>query len=482
MTAGIDDLEIISFERPADAPVAQLLNEGISRAKHDIVVFVHDDIEFDNTGWAKLLYERFLSSNFGILGVSGTTHLDSNGGWLKDTRKAAGRVGFYSNNERFEIRYSSIFQNNVLAVCCIEGAFFACHKKRIVHRFDERYPGKEFYDIDFSFANHIAGVPTGVMFDVSITHLAVAEKKGEDWKQHRNIFLNKFISDAEGKPILSYDLKPEIIIGLAASVPARQPKVEVIIPNKDNVQLLESCIRSILGKSSYSNLKITVADTGSDQSNFSQIKELCQREKLKLVEFSSYHFAKTNNDVVKDYLDSDTELLLFCNNDIELINDAISALVATYLANEKSCGTVGARLHFADNSVQHFGIELVGARKQDGSIDVSVMHKGYGSSYGYALEDDTDVAGNTAAFMLISRELFTEIGMFNEAYKECMEDLELNLQCILHGRKNITVANAVAYHYESQTRENTGHILPDDFLRVIDVIRQNIQLHSYIRV
>ena len=62
-----------------------------------------------------------------------------------------------------------------------------------------------------------------------------------------------------------------------------------------------------------------------------QIREYCKDQDVKLIEFEFYHFAGTNNDVVRDHCDNDTDLLLFCNNDIELINDAISEMVSLYL-------------------------------------------------------------------------------------------------------------------------------------------------------
>jgi len=56
--------------------------------------------------------------------------------------------------------------------------------------------------------------------------------------------------------------------------------------------------------------------------------------------------------------------------------------------------------------------------------------------------------------MLINRKLFIDLGCFNEEYIECLEDAELNLKCLLNKKENITVSDAVAYHYESLSRNN----------------------------
>jgi len=54
--------------------------------------------------------------------------------------------------------------------------------------------------------------------------------------------------------------------------------------------------------------------------------------------------------------------------------------------------------------------------------------------------------------MMIRKNIFETLGMFNENYISCLEDVELNLKCLLVGLENICDSNSVAYHYESQTR------------------------------
>jgi len=66
-----------------------------------------------------------------------------------------------------------------------------------------------------------------------------------------------------------------------------------------------------------------------------------------------------------------------------------------------------------------------------------------------------EVYGNTAAFLMIERSDFVKF-YFNENYQECFEDVELNLQMLKLGRKNYQVGHAVAYHYESQTRNEVA--------------------------
>jgi GT2 family glycosyltransferase len=118
-------------------------------------------------------------------------------------------------------------------------------------------------------------------------------------------------------------------------------------------------------------------------------------------------------------------------------------------------GIVGSRLHYEDNTLQHSGIFMY-LNQIDKTINVT--HNNSNSYFNYVV-DDREVAVNTAALMMVRKDLFINIGMFNELYNHCWEDVELNLQCILKGYINIVSGKSVAFHYESKTRnigeENT---------------------------
>ncbi len=227
-------------------------------------------------------------------------------------------------------------------------------------------------------------------------------------------------------------------------------KLAIIIPTKGKINLLISLLNSIVYHSEYSRdyMKIYIADTGSTDKEKEMIKYYLKRlkdeENLEciFIEYDYYNFSKINNDVVKNYIDKDTELILLCNNDIELINDAISMCVKEY---DEETGTVGARLMFKNNLVQHGGITLVKG------LPTHLFYK-----KPFPKENNGKIIrtfGNTGAFMLTSKELWDRIGGLNETYERCFEDVEFNLACLLNGKKNKTLYGAICWHYESATRE-----------------------------
>lgn len=480
-TSGIKDIEVLMYENPNGISLTKIYNKGLSDSTNNIVVFCHDDIIFNKKKWGNKILEDFKNYNYGILGVAGSTYMAPNGRWWEDQTKMVGIVKHSKDGKTWVSKYSSKFDRPI-KTCCVDGVFFACDKTRIKNKFDENFKGFHFYDVDFSFGNHVSGTKVGVTFSVELTHRSIG-MTNEEWEKNRIQFTEKYAFKPGTKdPCLPVKLNSEIIYEKREFNFKETPKVEVIIPNINNFGLLSGCINSYIEKSNYPNIKITVADTGSNEENLPKIKEFCKSNNIKLVEYDYYHFEEINNDVVKNHLDEDTELLLFCNNDIELINDCVSEMVNVYLRNKKTCGTIGARLYFKDNTIQHAGIDLIGMVNGNNQFGLRIGHVGFKSEYNYPTEDKIDTLGNTAALQMISKELFFKLGCFPEYYIDSLSDVEFNLKCILWNKKNCFAHNALAYHFESQTREVEGQIKQEDYVRATNYVRSNNKLLNKLKL
>jgi GT2 family glycosyltransferase len=127
-------------------------------------------------------------------------------------------------------------------------------------------------------------------------------------------------------------------------------------------------------------------------------------------------------------------------------------------------GTVGARLHFGDNTVQHDGVFMLYNKKLQ-KIDVG--HLNIKNYYNHSISVGNNL-GNTGGLLMIRKNVFNLVGMFNENYISCFEDVELNLECSLRGYQNFTESSCVSYHYESLTRNEDSENLKKlqfDFLQ-----------------
>jgi GT2 family glycosyltransferase len=154
-------------------------------------------------------------------------------------------------------------------------------------------------------------------------------------------------------------------------------------------------------------------------------------------------------------------------------------MVNIYTKNKNNVGTIGARLHFSDDTIQHAGmISWVSPKK---SIEIS--HRGLRSYYNY--EEFGEVIGNTGAFLMINKTLFKNLNGFNENYIECFEDVELNMKCIINNKKNYFVGSAVCYHYESISRgksqEAINRLISDYKNNLLPFIINNKKIHKYIK-
>lgn len=455
--SGINDIEVLMYENNSEMSLTEVYNKGLKESKNDIVVFMHDDINILTKDWGKKLIKHYQNTDYGILGVAGSKDLNENGVWWTNRESMYGCVRHTDGKKTWLSEYSYNFGDKIKEAVVVDGVFFSCHKKRIVKNFDEFYNGFHYYDISFCFDNFKENVKVGVHFDISIVHKSIGEVNDE-WEKNRLLFMEREKTNLpEEADIEVFYTEPNIKL-------KKERKLAIIIPTKNNVdELLIPCIESLVENTKYNNYKIYIADTGSNEEELIKIKEYISKsnsyseehqlnELFELIEYDYYNFGKINNDMVNNVIDKDTELLLFCNNDIEMLNDAITILVEAHERNKK-VGTVGARLHYENGSIQHLGIMLQETSKGEMKIN-----------HNFAKWDNENVRsssteiyshGNTAAFMLVSKSLFDEIGGFSEVYTDCYEDVEFNLQCILKKKANITSNRAVCYHFEAQTREKT---------------------------
>jgi len=476
-SSGLKDIEIIEYINHGES-LTKFYNKGLSESKNNILVFCHDDIILNTNNWGKKILNHFNNSDYGILGVAGTTDLSESGRWWDDNTKMMGQVKHQHEGKSWDSIYCSNFGEKILQSVIVDGLFFVVNKERLKSNFDESFKGFHFYEIDFCFNNHLHGVKVGVISNIRVTHKSIG-MTNQEWEDNRKQFVEKY------KTNLPHNIKGEIIFNNENPKLNKLPHVGVIIPTKGNVELLTKCVNSIWEKDPYPNITVYIADTGSTEEEKNKIKELIFKHSIqsdrprtiKLIEYDYYNFAKINNDVVWSYITNNIEVLLFCNNDIELINNAISKMV-NVLVNNKSVGTVGARLHFEDGTIQHSGV--IAFLGQDRSIRIS--HKGLKSYYNYHT-NTKEVFGNTAAFMMIKKDIFNKIGGFNQGYKECFEDVELNIDCLSRNLKNYFVSDAVCYHYESQTRNKDSEKLKregEDYVkRLIPYLIDNEKSYNY---
>jgi len=451
LTSGLQWVQVLPYVNHNEYSLSEVYNKGIKEAKYDIIVCCHNDIKLEK-GWGVKLLEDFSNNpEFGIIGKAGTCYFPSSGVyWERMQQTMVGQVYHHpKGGKKFLSKYSPKLPF-LIPVVSVDGLFISFNKTKIKHLFDQSFGKFHFYDHGFCIPNYLDNVKLGVTSSFEITHESIGQPN-QEFFESKDKFLEKW-----GKN-LPIDLKPNDVYTpeITEKTIKNVGKVAIIIVTKGKTNLLFNCVESFYKNCNSDLFDIFIGDTGSSKEEKEWIKNnILPMGNIKLIEYDYYNFAQINNDIVKNHISSDYEYLLFSNNDIKLLNNVVYGMLKIFNDNKK-VGTVGARLHYEDNTIQHDGIVTFIDKKRD----FQVTHSNLKSYYNFTT-NVKKVVGSTAALLMIRKNVFEKCGYFNENYINCFEDVELNLKCVTLGFDNYYDGSLVAYHLESQTRnEDSDNLL-----------------------
>jgi len=227
------------------------------------------------------------------------------------------------------------------------------------------------------------------------------------------------------------------------------PTVSIIIPTRDLSDILDRCLASIFSQTTYSNYDVFVIDNGSveqltfDVFNHWQAQEP-QRFRYQTLNIP-FNYSTLNNHAVQH---CKGDYLLFLNNDTEVLTaDWIDAMVEQ--AQRPSIGAVGARLLYPDGTLQHAGV-IAGL---GGSAAHSHRHcPGNAPGYYCQILTINNYSAVTAACMMCRRDVFLEVGGFEEELSGNYNDVDFCFKLIEKGYRNVYLPHVKLYHYESKSR------------------------------
>ena len=158
----------------------------------DIIVFIHDDIEFLKKGWGKEVLRLFNEhKEYGIIGVAGSAQFDENGAWWNYEKKY-GQVLHRSEGKSWLTAFSPLLTKDLEDVVVIDGLFMAVHKRRISENFSRELDGFDMYDIWFCLSNFFAKkCKIGVTTNIRLAHNSIGALK-DSWYKNREIINQKF--------------------------------------------------------------------------------------------------------------------------------------------------------------------------------------------------------------------------------------------------------------------------------------------------
>ena len=230
--------------------------------------------------------------------------------------------------------------------------------------------------------------------------------------------------------------------------PRRPPEglVSIIIPTCGARGLVKTCVESIRARSTYRNFEIICVDNIFDEQ--SEWKSWLRENSDVVVEIlEPFNWSQFNNIAAEEATGS---YLLFLNDDIEVIQpDWLEVLLEQ--ASRPEIGVVGPQLLYPDRKVQHAGLFLAGQGLARHAFRFCQEDDpGY---FGLALTQ-RNVIGVTGACMLVRKDVFEQLGRFEEAHAVVNNDLDFCLKACAAGYWNIYSPFATLIHHELASRHS----------------------------
>jgi len=228
-------------------------------------------------------------------------------------------------------------------------------------------------------------------------------------------------------------------------LPAEQSEVAVIIPFRDQPGCLKRLLTS-MEKTAYKNFQLYLVNNQSKLPETHELlRELGKSSKFKItiIELNEpFNYSRIHNQVVGKI---PNELLLFMNNDLEIINgDWLEAMLEHIYRD--NVGAVGCRLIRKNGEIQHAGMTF--------KPDIYFCAMNFNTEEGYFTKVQREVSGVTCACMLTRKSVFEKIGGFDEIHFPIgFSDADLCLKIKKAGYKIIYTPFAELYHHESLSRK-----------------------------
>ena len=227
-----------------------------------------------------------------------------------------------------------------------------------------------------------------------------------------------------------------------------QNHVSIIIPFKDQVELLQMCVQSLLTQTDYKNFSILLINNQSENADTLAYCHhiINENDRISLYDFDElFNYARINNWAIKK---AKSEYILLLNNDIKVIDSGWLSAMVEHI-QRPAVAAVGAKLLFSDNTIQHAGVVV----STEGAVHNNRFLADGANGYFNRANYIQNVSACTAACLLLKKSVFLQVGGFDEKrFAIAYNDVDLCLKIRQAGYLITYTPYAKLYHYESQSR------------------------------
>jgi GT2 family glycosyltransferase len=236
--------------------------------------------------------------------------------------------------------------------------------------------------------------------------------------------------------VLTYKIKINNCLYKKESL--RMFMVTIIIPNYNGKHFMEPCLEA-LENQTYKDFEIMVVDNASSDGSNEYIEE--NYPDIKLIKLDkNYGFSKAVNVGIKA---SKSEFVILLNNDTEVHKDYVLELVDAISKNNKIFSV-------ACKMIQYYHRDKIDNAGDLYTVIGWAARRGLGRS-----SDKFNIPCRcfscSAGSSIYRREVFDEIGFFDESHFAYLEDVDIGYRARIYGYENRYEPNAICYHVGSGT-------------------------------
>ena len=227
------------------------------------------------------------------------------------------------------------------------------------------------------------------------------------------------------------------------------PLVSIVLPFKDQPQLLDRCLESVFSQTHWKNLEVIAIDNNSEQA---ETRDIIAKWKpwgpaVRFLEYSRpFNYSAICNFGVAE---ASGEFIVLLNSDIEITSgDWIESLLS--FAQLREVGAVGAKLFYPDQTIQHAGIVVgIGDGAGHPYKHFQPSQRGYFLRLGLA----HNVSAVTGALLMVSKQKFEDVGGLDETdFGVAYNDVDFCLKLTKADHRTVLNPHCQAIHHESSTR------------------------------
>ena len=363
------------------------------------------------------------------------------------------------SKKRFEPYFKPDF-----AIDTLRSGNYICHfsvfKKELMDKLEgerSEYDGAQDFDIilrmtEFVEPQNIIHIPK-ILYHWRVSKESTA--KNSESKPYAYISGEKAVQDHLNRLGIDAKVKRSKYYGLYETIYKikGKPKVNIIIPNDDNVEDLKRCVDSILKRTDYDNYEIDIICQESNKKEVNNFyRKIDNEKKVKIIYYAKKEKLITNN-ISYGVKSTDGEYILLLSNKIEIIEkDWLKRMLG--ICQREDVGIVGAKLlNPKYNTVYHAGIVL-GMTASNGYIHKNIRDKDFGFFARTIMCQD--VSAVTGECLLTKRKVYEELEGVNKNFFYKFYDIDFCLRARKKGYLVVYEPLVKMHYYENDKKEDNN--------------------------